>query len=619
VLRKSDLRRRRAFKPGRLLGVRGHRAAAPDTDPPSAEVLPADWRVLRRLIPDLFPYWRRIAVALGFLVLAKLATVALPQLMKQLVDALDAGRNEVLVLPLGLLLAYGALRLASVLFGELRDVAFGRVGERTVRAAAGRVMRHLHALELAFHLERRTGALSRDIERGMAGISFLLRFLVFSIVPTLLEIGLVTVILLTAYGASFALVTVAAVVAYVGFSVLVTQWRTQFLRAANRLDAQANTRAVDSLLNYETVKYFNNEDFESRQYDQALAQWEQAQVHSRLTLAGLNSGQALIIAVAMTAMMILAAQGVTEGRLSLGDFVAINAYMMQLFIPLNLLGFVYREIRRALTDMGRMFGLLDRVPVVADRPSARTLPAGPKSLQFENVSFGYGPQRQILDGLSFEVPAGRKLAIVGASGAGKSTIARLLFRFYDVDRGRICIDGEDIRDFTLDSLRRQIGVVPQDAVLFNDSLGYNIRYGAPEADAAALREVIRAAHLDGLIARLPEGLDTPVGERGLKLSGGEKQRVALARALLKDPPILILDEATSSLDSTAEQSILEALRGAARQRTTVAIAHRLSTVTDADEILVLDQGRLVERGTHAALLAHDGAYARLWSLQRKAV
>jgi ATP-binding cassette, subfamily B, heavy metal transporter len=598
--------------------VRGHRTAAPESDPSPAEALPADWRVLRRLIPDLFPYWRRIALALGFLVLAKLATVALPQLMKRLVDALDAGQVGVVVLPLGLLLAYGGLRLASVLFGELRDVAFGRVGERTVRTAAGRVMRHLHTLELAFHLERRTGALSRDIERGMAGISFLLRFLVFNIVPTLLEIALVTVILLTAYGVSFALVTVAAVVVYVGFSVAVTQWRTQFLRTANRLDAEANTRAVDGLLNYETVKYFNNEAYEAQQYDQALAQWEQAQVHSRLTLAGLNSGQALIIAVAMTAMMILAAQGVTEGRLTLGDFVAINAYMMQLFIPLNLLGFVYREIRRALTDMGRMFGLLDRVPRVADRRAAGSLPPGPKSLRFENVSFGYGPQRSILRGLSFEVPAGRKLAIVGASGAGKSTIARLLFRFYDVDQGRICIDGEDLRDYTLESLRRQIGVVPQDAVLFNNSLGYNLRYGAPDADDAALSAAIRDAQLDGLIARLPQGLETPVGERGLKLSGGEKQRVALARALLKDPPILILDEATSSLDSAAEQSILEALRGAARQRTTVAIAHRLSTVTDADDILVLDHGELIERGTHAVLLAQGGAYARLWSLQRQA-
>lgn len=597
--------------------MRGHRHPVDRGESADAASAAIDWRILRRLIPDLKPFWRRILLALAFLVAAKLATVALPLLMKQLVDALDRnGEQTLLVVPLGLLLAYGALRLASVLFGELRDVIFGRVGERAVRGAAGRVLQHLHQLELAFHLDRRTGGLSRDLERGMAGISFLLRFLLFNIVPTLLEIGLVAIILLTQFGPGFAVITVTAVVTYVGFSVTVTQWRTRFLREANRLDAEANTRAIDSLINYETVKYFNNEAFEARAYDAALQQWEQAQVQSRVTLAGLNSGQALIIAVAMTAMMVLAAEGVTTGRLSLGDFVAINAFMMQLFIPLNLLGFVYREIRRALTDMGRMFSLLDRAPRVVDRPQARTLRVSRPGIRFEGVRFGYHPARPILDGIDFSISPGQKVAVVGPSGAGKSTLARLLFRFYDVDQGRILVDGIDLRDCQLDSLRQHIAVVPQDTVLFNATLGDNLRYGRPDADDVALQRAIAQAHLEPFIARLPLGLDTQVGERGLKLSGGEKQRVAIARALLKDPPILILDEATSSLDSGAEQSILTALREAAAARTTLVIAHRLSTVTDADEILVLADGRIAERGDHASLLARGGAYARLWQLQQ---
>ncbi len=598
--------------------MRGLGPGRPLPDDEAIDPNAVDWRILGRLLPDLKPFWARVLLALSCLVAAKLATVALPLLMKRLVDALDGGGgvDTLVVVPLGLLLGYGALRLASILFGELRDVLFGRVGERVVRRAAGRVLRHLHRLELAFHLERRTGGLSRDLERGMAGISFLLRFMLFNILPTLLEIALVAGILLTAYGPAFAAITVVAVVAYVGFSVAVTRWRTQFLREANQLDADANTRAIDSLINYETVKYFNNEAFEVDAYDRALAQWEQAQVRSRSTLAGLNSGQALIIAVAMTAMMVLAAKGVAAGHLTQGDFVAVNAFMLQLFIPLNLLGFVYREIRRALTDMGRMFGLLDRSPAISDTGGISPPPSRQVSLRFSDVRFGYSADRRVLAGVSFEVPAGGKLAIVGASGSGKSTLARLLFRFYDVDQGAIEVGGLDVRQWSLSELRRQIGVVPQDTVLFNATLGDNLRYGDTGADDAALWSAIDQAHLRSFVERLPQGLETPVGERGLKLSGGERQRVAIARALLKDPPVLILDEATSSLDSAAEQSILAALRGAARSRTTLVIAHRLSTVTDADEILVLEAGQVLERGSHAELLAQGGAYARMWRLQQ---
>jgi ATP-binding cassette, subfamily B, heavy metal transporter len=595
--------------------VRGLRR--PDHDLSSSDPTTADWRILRRLLPDLTPFWKRIALAMACLIGAKLATVSLPLLMKQLVDALDgAGAQTLVSVPLGLLLAYGLLRLSSILFGELRDVIFGRVGERVVRRAAGRVLSHLHQLELAFHLERRTGGLSRDLERGMAGISFLLRFMLFNILPTLLEIVLVAGILLTAYGVAFAMITLAAVVTYVAFSVWVTRWRTQFLREANRLDAEANTRAIDSLLNYETVKYFNNEAHEAAAYDEALKRWEQMQARSRGTLAGLNSGQALIIAAAMTAMMVLAARGVAAGEMTQGDFVAVNAFMMQLFIPLNLLGFVYREIRRALTDMGQMFGLLDRSPAIASRAGAIAPATRHAEIRFERVGFGYTAARQILTDVSFVIAPGRKLAIVGASGAGKSTLARLLFRFYDVSSGVVKVDGVDVRAWQLDALRRQIGVVPQDTVLFNATLGDNIRYGRPDASEAALQKAVSQAHLTPFVERLPQGLDTPVGERGLKLSGGERQRVAIARALLKDPPILILDEATSSLDSAAEQSILTALRGAAQTRTTLVIAHRLSTVTDADEILVLAAGTVVERGDHGSLLAAGGDYARLWRLQQ---
>ncbi len=578
-----------------------------------------DWRVLRTLWPYLTEFPVRVALAMGFLVLAKLAGVALPMFLKHLVDSLDIKDGGLFLLPLGLLLAYGAMRFAAALFGELRDLVFGRVSERAMRRAALKVFQHLHRLDLDFHLTRRTGGLSRDIERGVSGISFLLRFTLFNIIPTLLEIGLVAAILLFNYGASFALITAVSVALYIFFSVVVTEWRTQYVREANALDSRANTRAVDSLLNYETVKLFGNEKHEADEYDRFLAKWETAQQQQRLSLGALNAGQALIVAVALTWMMVLAAQQVGAGRMTLGDFVAVNAYIIQLFVPLNFLGFVYREIRRAMTDMQRMFGLLQQRPKVADAPDAPDLVLAPAEagVSFEKVSFGYSDKRQILHELSFEVPPGRKIAVVGPSGSGKSTLARLLFRFYDPDQGAVRIGGHDIRGISQDSLRRLIGVVPQDTVLFNDTLRYNLAYGRPGATQEEIERVVRLAHLEGFIAQLPEGYDTRVGERGLKLSGGEKQRVAIARALLKNPAILVFDEATSSLDSGSEQAILSAIREVAAHRTALVIAHRLSTITDADQILLLDQGRIAERGSHAELLAAGGAYARLWKLQQR--
>jgi ABC-type transport system involved in Fe-S cluster assembly fused permease/ATPase subunit len=586
-------------------------------NPDDSDSAVPDWRALRALIPYLREFPLRVGVAVAALVAAKLAMTTLPMVLKQLVEALDRQGNAVIAVPVGLLLAYGGLRLASVLLAELRDVVFGRVSERAMRRAALSVLRHLHRLDLDFHLSRRTGGLSRDIERGISGISFLLRFMLFNILPTLLEIALVAGILLFNYGVEFALVTGLAVCVYVFFSVLTTEWRTQFVRKANRLDSSAGTRAIDSLLNFETVKLFGNERYEAEQYDRALAEWEAAQQQNRLSLAALNTGQALIVAASLTWMMFMAAEGVTTGRMTLGDFVAINAYLIQLFIPLNLLGFVYREIRRALTDMQRMFTLLEVEPRVVDGPETLLLRPDSADVEFDNVHFSYGPDRTILRGVSFRIAAGRKVAVVGASGAGKSTVARLLFRFYDPGAGAIRIAGQDLRSFSQDSLRAQIGVVPQDTVLFNDTLEYNIAYGRPGASPEQVREAARLAHLDGFIARLPLGYATPVGERGLKLSGGEKQRVAIARALLKDPPLMIFDEATSSLDSRSEQAILDALREVAARRTTLVIAHRLSTVVDADEIIVLDHGEVLERGSHAELVRRDGPYARLWRLQQR--
>ena len=591
-----------------------------DTATPGERLPPLN---VRRTLGTLWPYLTefplRVTIAMSLLIAAKLAGVWLPQLLKHLVNQLTPKNGVPLTVPLGLLLAYGLFRFINVMFGELRDIAFGRVSERAQRRSALRVFEHLHRLDLEFHLSRRTGGLAREIEKGVDGISFLLRFTLFNILPTLLEIGLVAGILWKQYDIRFAAIAFVSVIVYIALSVWITEWRTEFVRTANSADAKANTRAIDSLLNYETVKYFGNERWEAQRYDDSLAAWERAAAQNRLSLSMLNSVQSLIVGVALTAMMWLAARNVVAGRMNVGDFVAVNAYMVQLFVPLNFLGFVYREIRRALTDMQKMFGLLEKGSSVKDAPSAVPIVARRARVSFDSVSFGYSRERRILDQVSFEIPEGGKLAVVGASGAGKSTLARLLFRFYDPDAGHVRINGHDLRDLTQDSLRALIGVVPQDTVLFNDTIEYNIAYGRPEASPEAVRRAARLAHLDGFIAQLPDGYDTLVGERGLKVSGGEKQRIAIARALLKDPPILILDEATSSLDSAAERAILGALREAAQRRTTLVIAHRLSTITDADQIVVLERGRIVERGTHAELMLRNGAYVKAWQHQREQV
>jgi len=568
------------------------------------------------LIPYLWEFRTRVVVALVLLTGAKLANVSVPLVMKEVVDSLDP-RTAVLAVPFALLASYGVLRFSTTLFAELRDVVFVRVAQRAIRRVALEVFRHMHSLSLRFHLERQTGGVSRDIDRGTRGISTLLSYMLFSIIPVVLEFSLVAAILLAKFDWRFAAVTFTAVAVYIAFTVTITEWRMDIRRRANELDSRASTRAIDSLLNYETVKYFNNEEYEARRYDDNLQKYESAAVTNEMSLGVLNIGQSLIIAAAVTLLMVLAAGGVVSKELTLGDLVLVNGLLIQLYIPLNFLGMVYREIKQALADMDRMFRLLKQDREVEDRPGAQPLAGRKATLRFEHVDFSYDPKRQILFDVSFDVPAGSKVAVVGHSGSGKSTLARLLFRFYDVASGRVTINGVDTRDLTQSSLRAAIGIVPQDTVLFNDTILYNIHYGRPEASLAEVVEAAKAAHIHEFIESLPERYESRVGERGLKLSGGEKQRVAIARAILNNPSILIFDEATSALDSETEKGIQAELDRIARGHTTLVIAHRLSTVMDADQILVLDQGHIVERGTHRELLARGGAYAQMWALQQQ--
>ncbi|MGZ5114930.1 MAG: ABCB family ABC transporter ATP-binding protein/permease [Burkholderiales bacterium] len=575
-----------------------------------------EWRVVPLLAPYLLDYKWRVGIALAFLITAKLANVAVPLVLKSVVDSLSP-TQAIVALPLALLVAYGALRLSTTLFGELRDLVFVRVTQRAIRRIALNVFRHLHALSLRFHLERQTGGVSRDIERGTRGISTLLSYMLFSIIPVVLEFTLVAIVLFAKFDWRFVAVTFGAVIIYIAFTVGITEWRMDIRRRANELDSRANTRAIDSLLNYETVKYFNNEEYEAKRYDENLRQYENAAVKTEASLGVLNIGQSFIIAIAVTILMVLAAQGVVGGALSLGDLVLINGLLIQLYIPLNFLGMVYREIKQALVDLDKMFRLLEEHREIEDRPNAQSLPPGPASIRFEHVDFNYDPKRQILQDVTFDVPAGNKVAVVGASGSGKSTLARLLYRFYDVSSGAVCINGADIREVTQTSLRAAIAIVPQDTVLFNDTIYYNIQYGRPEATREDVIAAAKAAHIHDFIASLPDGYEARVGERGLKLSGGEKQRVAIARARLKDPRILIFDEATSALDSKSEKAIQAELDRIARDHTTLVIAHRLSTVMDADQILVMDHGRIIESGTHRDLLTRRGAYAQMWALQQQ--
>jgi ATP-binding cassette subfamily B protein len=601
-------------------------SAAPTTPPKS------DWDTLKRLFPYLWTYKWRVIIALAFMVGAKLTNVGVPLLLKNLVDSMSFKPGDpaaILVVPVALLFAYGALRLSTTLLTELRELVFAKATQGAARSIALQTFEHLHALSLRFHLERQTGGMTRDIERGVRGIESLISFSLFSIVPTLLEVALVLSILAVKFDMWFAWITLAALALYITFTILVTEWRTKFRREANEFDSAAHSKAVDSLLNYETVKYFNNEGFEARRYDESLERLRLARLKSQTTLSILNTGQQLINAVGLVAMLWRATQGVVDGRMTLGDLVMVNAFMIQLYIPLNFLGVIYREIKQSLTDLEKMFTLMEREREIADVPGAQALQlSGDTPLAFENVSFSYdlgtaadrSGARSILHNISFEVPAGKTVAVVGPSGAGKSTLARLLFRFYDVSNpqegGRILIAGQDIKQVTQASVRQAIGIVPQDTVLFNDTVEYNIAYGKPGATHEQVEEAASSAHIHSFISATPKGYATMVGERGLKLSGGEKQRVAIARTLLKNPPILIFDEATSALDSANERAIQAELQSVARNKTTLVIAHRLSTVVDAHEILVMDAGRIVERGNHAALLAAQGRYAEMWALQQ---
>ncbi|WP_462330969.1 ABCB family ABC transporter ATP-binding protein/permease [Thiohalocapsa halophila] len=576
-----------------------------------------DWHNLRSMVPFLWEFRGRAALALGCLVLAKLANVGVPIVLKDIVDAFENAETQMLVLPVSLLLAYGLLKLAGSLFNELRDVIFARVRYRAMRRLSTRVLEHLHKLSLRYHLERQSGAVSRDLERGTRSVSTIMNYLVFSVIPVLVEFTLVAAVLLTKYALVFTLVIFGTVLIYVGFTFAITEWRMDYRRRMNVLDSQANTQAFDSLLNYETVKYFGNEKMELERYDGTLSEWEEYAVKSQNSMSLLNFGQGSIIALGVTVIMFFAAQGVVQGSMSIGDLVLVNAFMLQLFIPLGFLGIVYRQIKYALADMDLVFKLLEREPEIEDEPGAPALKLQRGAVRFEHVSFHYTPERAILQDVDFSIEPGEKVAVVGHSGAGKSTLARLLFRSYDVSAGRILIDNQDIRDVTQESLRAGIGIVPQDTVLFNDSIRYNLAYGRPEARFEELEQAAELAHIRTFIEGLPEGWDTMVGERGLKLSGGEKQRVAIARAILKRPRIMVFDEATSSLDSQTEQAIQQTLAEVAEHHTTLAIAHRLSTIVDADRILVMDAGRIVEHGSHTKLLADGGVYAAMWELQQR--
>jgi len=582
-----------------------------------------DLETIRTLLPYLWPkdipgLKARVVIAVGFLVLAKVTNVAVPIFYKKAVDSLTSTETAVIVVPVFLLLAYGAARVLAQSFGELRDAVFARVAQRAIRQAGLRTFQHLHRLSLRFHLDRKTGGISRAVERGTKGIEFLLRFMLFNVVPTLIEIFLVCGILWYLYGIAFAAVTFVTLAIYIAWTLIVTEWRLKYRRAMNESDNQAHTKAIDSLLNFETVKYFGNEDHESGRFDEALKGYEHAAVKSNVSLAFLNIGQGLVIAAGVTGAMVMAGYGVVDGSMTVGDFVLVNSYLIQLFLPLNFLGFVYREIKRSLTDMEAMFGLLDEYPEIEDKPDAPALAIAGGEIVFDDVSFGYDPRRPILKNVSFSVEPGKTVALVGPSGSGKSTVSRLLFRFYDAQSGDIRIDGQSVRNVAQSSLRATIGMVPQDTVLFNDTIYYNIAYGRPGAAPSEIEEAARLASIHDFIMALPEGYQSKVGERGLKLSGGEKQRVAIARTILKHPHILVFDEATSALDSRTEQEILSSLRQVSADHTTLTIAHRLSTIIDSDEIIVLNDGVIVERGTHTDLLSREGLYADMWARQQEA-
>ncbi|MFP3889844.1 ABC transporter ATP-binding protein/permease [uncultured Ralstonia sp.] len=596
------------------------RHATSSEPPPAGAAARGDWRTIKSLLPYLLAYKWRVGLALSFLIAAKVANLGVPMVMKRLIDAMNVSPSDpraLLVVPVGIILGYGLLRLSTSLFSELREILFAKVTESSVRTLALQVFRHLHALSLRFHLERQTGGMSRDIERGTRGIQSLISYSLYSILPTLVEVSLVIAYFFVKYDAWFALITFCALVSYIVFTVTVTNWRTHFRRKMNELDSRANQKAIDSLLNFETVKYFGNEDYEARRYDENLQKYRAAAIRSQNSLSVLNFGQQLIVATALILILYRATQGVAAGHMTLGDLVLVNTLMLQIYIPLNFLGVIYRELKQAVTDMDRMFHLLQTNREVADKPDAQPLAVHAGEVRLAHVDFGYEANRQILFDVDFTIPAGTTTAVVGQSGSGKSTLARLLFRFYDVKSGAIQIDGQDVRDVTQASVRAAIGIVPQDTVLFNDSIYYNIAYGRPEATRDEVLEAARAAQIHSFVESLPDGYDTQVGERGLKLSGGEKQRVAIARTLLKRPPILVFDEATSALDSRTEHAIQEELMRLAQNHTTLVIAHRLSTIVGAHQILVMEHGRIIERGTHESLLRAEGRYAQMWRMQAR--